>query len=172
MRKCALLMTVPFALIIALGCELNVPEEMNNVQQPPQDSSQPQPSPVVQANGDAIPLSSISWLGANYASASKTATIRDASLNSSTIYTSYDRYRWPSSGGVDAICCIFYQQGGRIVGGKFDWWRNGGQGAKTLENVHHGYNGHRMPARGTPTYTMIVSVDGKQRSNIQACSWR
>ncbi len=127
------------------------------------------------SSGDAIPISSISWLGDNYSSASRTATITGASLNSSTITTSYEPYNWPRATvkvSVDAICCLFYERGGQIVGGKFDWWRTGGQGSKGLENVHHGYQGHSMPSAGTPTYTMIVSVDGRQRSNIQACSWR
>ena len=72
----------------------------------------------------------------------------------------------------DAIACFFYEKGEGIVGGKFDWWRKGGQSAKTLENVVHGYNGHVMPEKGTKCWTMIVSVDGRQRSNLQQAVWK
>ena len=129
------------------------------------------------SNGDDdIDISTISWLGANFSAATISAKINSASLDNDNIVTAYDPYSWPritvSGANVDAICCLFYERGGQIVGGKFDWWRAGGQGAKILENVHHGYNGHSFPASGTPTYTMIVSVDGSQRSNIKRCDWR
>lgn len=72
---------------------------------------------------------------------------------------------------VDAICCLFYERDGRIVGGKFDWWRKGGQAKKVTHNLHGGYNGHTMPEAGTRTWTCIVSVNGKRRSNVKECSW-
>ena len=127
------------------------------------------------SQADAIPIGSISWLGTIYAKAGISATINGASLNNDTIYTSYNPYSWPSTSvkvQVDAICCLFYERGGQIVGGKFDYWRKGGQSSKALENVHQGYNGHSFPARGSKVYTMIVSVNGSQRSNIKECSWR
>lgn len=127
------------------------------------------------SDGDAIDPGSIAWLGANYSSARSSASLNAASIDGSYVYTQYAPYRWPSQsdGGarVDAICCLFYERGGQVVGGKFDYWRAGGQAAKSLENVKHRYNGHSMPAPGTPTYTMIVSVDGQQRSNIVKCEW-
>ena len=121
------------------------------------------------ADGDAIDIGSISWLGSDFSGASKSATLNSSSISGDTLLVSYEPYDWPSvtvEVRVNAICCLFYERGGQIVGGKFDWWRPGGQGAKGLENVKHRYNGHSMPASGTPTYTMIASVDGSQRSNI------
>ena len=72
---------------------------------------------------------------------------------------------------VQAILCLFYKRGDRIVGGKYDWLRPN-QRSKVLENVHDGYGGHSMPSTGTPTYTCLVSVDEKQRSNICECTWK
>jgi len=126
--------------------------------------------------GDAINIGSISWLGANYSGARVNAKINSASTDGSFLYTSYDPYSWPSQTDrgvrIDAICCFFYERGGQIVGGKYDFWRAGGQGGKTLENVKHRYQGHSMPARGTRAYTMIVSLNGSERSNIHEVTWR
>jgi hypothetical protein len=152
------------------GCESDLLDDLRNKVDDEVNAASADTS-----GGDAISISSISWLGDNYSSASRTATITGATVGRNVISTSYQPYSWPRTTvkvSVDAICCLFYERGGQIVGGKFDWWRTGGQGSKGLENVHHGYNGHSMPSSGTPTYTMIVSVDGRQRSNIQRCTWR
>lgn len=121
------------------------------------------------AGGDAINVSSISWLGDNYAGAAKTATLNGASMSGDTISVSYEPYSWPRATvgvSVDAICCLFYERGGQIVGGKFDYWRTGGQASKSLHNVRERYQGHSWPAAGAKVWTMNVSVDGSQRSNI------
>jgi hypothetical protein len=101
-----------------------------------------------------------------------TATIRSASTNGDTLYTSYDPYDFPSSDGTDAVCYFFYVRDGKVVGGKFDWWRSGGQGTKSLENVHDGYGGHSMPSSGTECWTMFSSKDGSQRSNTCLVTWK
>jgi hypothetical protein len=93
------------------------------------------------------------------------------------IYTVYRAYHWPSNNKqvkpCDAICHLFYESaGGGVTGGKFDWWSNEGQSMKGLENVITGYHGHKMPLRGTKCWTMISSIDGKQRSNLCAVNWR
>lgn len=121
------------------------------------------------SGGDAIDIGRISWLGDNYSGASRTATLNSASMSGDTLSVSYEPYSWPSQTvkvKVDAICCLFYERGGQIVGGKFDFWRAGGQGSKTLENVRHRYQGHSWPAAGAKVYTMNVSMNGAERSNI------
>jgi hypothetical protein len=168
MMKKILMITVTVGMLIACGCEVDV-DSLSDAEDRGSGGGGG-------SGGDAISPGSISWLGANYSSAAITAKINSASMDSEFIYTSYDSYNWPSKsmGGarVNAICCLFYERGGQIVGGKFDFWRAGGQSAKTLENVRHRYQGHSFPARGTRVYTMIVSLDGSQRSNISTVSWQ
>jgi hypothetical protein len=98
----------------------------------------------------------------------------------------------------DAIICLFYREAGvvrvdssgrtgistnnpskkviiydwQVVGGKFDWWRVGGQREKGLENVHSGYGGHTGLIPGAECWEMIVSTDGKLRSNVRKVEWR
>lgn len=135
----------------------------------------------VPEGADALDLSQVAeWILPNtpgvsadeLVNARVTATIRSASTDGHNLFTSYDPYDFPSSEGTDAIAYFFYERNGRVVGGKFDWWRSGGQGTKTLENVHGGYGGHSMPSSGTPCWTMFSSKDGSQRSNTSVVSWK
>jgi hypothetical protein len=121
-------------------------------------------------------LPAVKWLGKDYSGARETVKLAGAQTEGRSLYTQYENYAWPEQtvgdARCDAICCFFYEVDGGITGGKFDWWRKGGQAMKGLENVHNGYGGHRMPPGGTKCWTMIVSVDGRERSNLQAVEWR
>jgi len=138
------------------------------------ESNKPTPEPTEPVNED-LDISTIKWLGSNYSGATMVKLINSASMNNKNINTSYNSYNWPTTvvGTVtcDAICCLFYEEFKAdgtvsIVGGKFDWFRKGGQASKTLVNVHDGYQGHVFPEAKAKVWTMIVSIDGKQRSNI------
>lgn len=124
---------------------------------------------------DALDLSTVeTWYGTKVTTSNITATISAASIKGDYLNTTYSKYDWPSKTvkvEVDAVAYLFYKKDGKVVGGKFDWWRKGGQAKKGLENVHNGYQGHSMPASGTDTWTMIASTDGKQRSNTCAVKW-
>lgn len=99
------------------------------------------------------------------------AHIVSAKISGSNINTVYEKYNWPSKDGLDAVCCLFYRTSGGIKGGKFDWWRAGGQSSKTIKNIHEGYGGHSMPSKGTDTWTMFFSLDGTKRSDIRKVTW-
>jgi hypothetical protein len=135
------------------------------------------PGPVETQAADDLQIDGIvRWLGPNFSGAQLTGRIVSASMDNRFLYTGIEPYQWPRRvvGGVecDAQCCIFYYRDGRIVGGKFDFHRTGGQPVKTLENLHHGYAGHTMPEKGGPVWTMNASVDGKFRTNIKAVTWK
>jgi len=126
----------------------------------------PKPEPVIP--DDVEFLATVKWLGSNYSKATRQEILVSAIMSGDKIFTQYKLYSWPVKDGVkpvDAICCLFYVRDGEWTGGKFDWWRKGGQSTKGLENVINGYGGHSMPESGIPVKTMIVSVDGKMRSN-------
>jgi len=137
----------------------------------------PTPDPTPDSTPDPsedLDLTKVKWLGDNYSSIVVVEKIlNSASMNNNKINTNYSPYSWPSKVvkvKVDAICCIFYEKGSDIVGGKFDWWRAGGQGDKILENLHNGYHGHIMPPSTSKVWTCIVSVDEAKRSNIISVS--
>ena len=134
----------------------------------------PKPQPEPQPVGEDLDISNIKWLGRNYSSAKMEKFIRTARMDNSMLYTDYTEYNWPvkSGNGVvcDAIFCLFYERDGKIVGGKFDWSRKNGQRVKTLENVHHGYQGHSFPEPGAKVWMCLVSVDTSRRSNIVSVS--
>lgn len=133
-------------------------------------------TPILQ-NGDEIDITKIKYKSANafysdkFIKAPVTAKITDASINSRFMNTKYEKYNWECSDGLDAMCLIFYREGNDIVGGKFDWWRCGGQGTKTIENVHAGYGGLKMPAVNGEVWTAICDKKCMNRSNIKKARW-
>jgi hypothetical protein len=58
----------------------------------------------------------------------------------------------------------FWPDGAGYYGGHIDWVRQG-QTYKTLNNIPKNYLG-KQPPKGSPMYFMLVSNDGKWRSNI------
>ncbi len=152
----------------------------------------PVPDPYAQ---DDLDLSRVSWFGANYSKANPVAVLRSAWTNGKNVWTDYEPYGgagWPvmfgdSTKPCNAIICLFYRNAeGAVVGGKFDWWRVGGQREKGLENIYPrevvqpdgsvvtepGYGGHTGLATGAECWEMIVSTDGKLRSNTRKVVWR
>jgi len=145
-------------------------------QKPPAvDDIKPAPEPS-ENPADDLQIGGIArWLGPDFSKAQIKGRIVSAEMNDKFLYTGIEPYTWPIKivkVPCDAQCCIFYYRDGQIIGGKFDWHRTGGQPVKTLENLHHGYNGHTMPQRGGYVWTMNASVDGKWRTNIKAVSWK
>jgi len=141
------------------------------------DGLGPKPDPEKPSEPAVVlDLSKVRWLGDNYSGCKlQDGILKSASISGEMINTSYNPYDWPVKKvkvDCDAIACLFYEQGNEVVGGKFDWWRKGGQSSKTLENViHKNYGGHKMPAKGTPTWEAIVSTDEKMISNVVKVTW-
>jgi hypothetical protein len=140
----------------------------------PEDSGDATTDPTPQEPSSPS-LQDIKWLGKNYSGA-----VEDMELVAATISNSQHSFSpaapasWPIKTvkvPVQGIVCLFYDRDGKIVGGKYDWCRPN-QKSKGLENVHGGYGGHSMPTKGTPCYTMLVSVDEKKRSNLLETQWK
>lgn len=171
---------IAICLVLFSGCktpswieDVEIPDIVEDVDVPEIVEDAPD-EPLPETN-DAVPLEFISWLGNSYRSAQQTFTLSSASIRGNTLsFSPAAPSSWPRKTvkvECQAIVCLFCERSGQVVGGKFDWARPG-QSSKGLENVHGGYNGHSMPANDTPTYVMLVDVNGKQRSNIQQVDWK
>ena len=68
------------------------------------------------------------------------------------------------------VACLFCYYGGKWVGGKFDWVSTSRR-TRDLKNVHDGYNGWSPSvfSKATAYAFVIVSKDGKTRSNVIRC---
>ena len=134
------------------------------------DYEKPEPKPQP-SGGDVIDPAAIQWLGQNYSMAENCAVLHGGNIGATSMSISNPAPSdWPVKVvkvKVQGIICIFYERGGQVVGGKFDWLRPN-QTHKGLENLAHGYNGHTMPHPSAKCYAMFVSVDGSRRSNIAA----
>ena len=68
------------------------------------------------------------------------------------------------------LACLFCLIGGKWIGGKFDWISTS-RTSRDFKNVSDGYNGWDKGAIGKAAkYAfVIVSRDGKKRTNVIAC---
>ena len=69
--------------------------------------------------------------------------------------------------GPMIVAAVFYEEGGRWIGGKFDWIDEH-RSSRSLENVHSGYGGWNVGAwkAAKKRAFCVVSADGKYRSNL------
>ena len=73
-----------------------------------------------------------------------------------------------------ALACLFVcDRDGRWVGGKFDWISSSRK-TRSFKNVYGGYNGWSLSnvPNPCPVAFVIVSKDGKKRSNVIAGIWK
>ena len=76
-------------------------------------------------------------------------------------------------GDADALACLFVcDNEGRWVGGKFDWISSS-RNKRDFKNIYSGYEGwllRNVPNPCTAAF-VIVSKDGKKRSNVISAMW-
>ena len=78
-----------------------------------------------------------------------------------------------SYGDAGALSCFFVQKStGEWVGGKFDWISSSRSG-RDLKHLFEGYNGWSLAGvpNPCPAAFVIVSRDGRRRSNVLAGTW-
>ena len=78
-----------------------------------------------------------------------------------------------SNSDAGALACFFVQKStGEWVGGKFDWISSSRTG-RELKHCLTGYNGWTMAGVPNPCQAafVIVSADGRRRSNVLAGTW-
>lgn len=167
------------------GCELNSssPEVAEPATQQTQttDTVTTPPSTTVPTTAPAAPVGSADDLDISAAKsyaptayptapgASITRMLFSANISGDHVNLSFESLNWPEKSGaktIDGGVYIFWLEGSQVVGGYFDAHAVG-QTSKGLENIHGGYlNGHRPP-RGATVYFALVSIDGKQRTNVK-----
>lgn len=131
----------------------------------------PAPTPAVDGR-DQLDISGAKSLGTHAGisaqNAAITRTLYAASKEGDNVSLSFEPLNWPTQGGgkkVDGGVWLFWVEGSQVVGGLFDF-HGVGQTSKTLENVYGGYLSGKKPAKGQTIYFALVSLDGKQRTNV------
>ena len=96
------------------------------------------------------------------------------SSNGISFTYNHDLSAWGySSGALGGIACLFVQKtNGQWVGGKFDWISSSRR-SRNFTNVLSGYHGWSLEGVPNPCAAafVIVSPDGKRRSNVIAGTW-
>lgn len=78
-----------------------------------------------------------------------------------------DWKRGSTAKGPMVLACAFYDEGGKWVGGKFDWIDEK-RSTRPLKNIHDGYGGWNAAAWNAAKRRAfcVMSADGKYRSNL------
>ena len=78
-----------------------------------------------------------------------------------------DWQRGDTKKGPMILACAFYEDGGKWVGGKFDWIDEA-RASRPLENIHTGYGGWNAAAWAAAKRRAfcVMSADGRHRSNL------
>ena len=129
---------------------------------------------------DQVPFGSLKWTfgGRPNGSGARNGgvVISGARFSSNGISFTYvkDLSAWGySSGALGGIACLFVRkENGQWVGGKFDWISSSRR-SRGFENVRAGYEGWNLAGVPNPCQAafVIVSPDGKRRSNVLAGTW-
>lgn len=130
--------------------------------------------------GDQVPFGSLKWVygGKPNGSGARNGgvVISGARFSARSVSFSYvhDLSAWGySSGALGGVACLFVQKtNGQWVGGKFDWISSSRR-SRGFENVFGGYAGWSLEGVPNPCAAafVIVSPDGKRRSNVIAGTW-
>lgn len=133
----------------------------------------------VSSGADQAPFGSFKWIygGFNGASAVHSGVnISGLKISKGGFSFHYDTNlsAWGlSHGDASALACFFVQKGdGSWVGGKFDWISSS-RTYRDLNHLHIGYGGWTLAGVPNPCQAafVIVSKDGKKRSNVLVGTW-
>lgn len=124
---------------------------------------------------------SVDWKKVNASKAKVNKTLNSAKFSKNNVKFSYESLKgWPvksiklshgpGNADVNAYVCIFVMRNGKLTGGKFNWLRVG-QGSKDLSNIRSGYVDGIKPVSGEVCYFSLVSLDGKQATNLIEGRW-
>jgi hypothetical protein len=128
-------------------------------------------SPKIPSDGGL--LKGAKWVGPSGTNAQPTKKLTQAKIAKGLVHMDYDELAgWPKSkdGGLNAYTCVFVERDGKLVGGKFDWLRVG-QKMKVLKNIPEGYIKGVQPKKGEKVWFCLLSLDGKNRTNLVESRW-
>lgn len=129
--------------------------------------------------GDQVPFSSLKFTYGDFkggGARQSGVSISGLRLSSNGLSFKYERDlgAWGLSyTDASAIACFFMQKAdGSWVGGKSDWISSSRK-TRDLNNVYAGYNGWTLSGIPNPTQAafVIISRDGKKRSNVISGTW-
>ena len=132
------------------------------------------------ADVDAIDFASLQWKFGGFDGAK--AKLDSPRLSGLKAGSKSISYKWEtglscwglSNGDAGALACFFVErEDDSVVGGKFDWVSTS-RATRNLTNVFEGYGGWSLDGVPNPAkcYFVVVSKDGRKRSNIVGAEWK
>lgn len=131
-------------------------------------------APTAPRTGDALDISNATLLGPHKnvkpLDAVVTRRLNRAEVTGpNSMSLDYEKLGWPARktnpAGVHGRVFIFWENGGGIAGGHFDWLRDGTT-TRDFKNIANGYLDGQRPEKGGRVWSCIVSDNGRERTNI------
>ena len=167
------------------GCEVNVGAKQAVTNGVPTSTTNPtsttQTNPITQTT-TPIPTNFVDELDVSGAitygthadfkpqNAQPTQILYKSDIASGKVYLDFQPLTgWPLDNGTDGGVCIFWYEGGNVVGGMFDW-HGVGQTIKLLENIYGGYLAGHVPKHGDTVWFCIIGNGDKVRTTVTTSS--
>ena len=128
----------------------------------------------------AVDFNSLDWCWGGF-SGKKAKSVDGVEIANLKVSNDGMSYSWKSGGceqlgakdrsdAGNTLACLFCKIDGRWRGGKFDWISTS-RTSRSFENINGGYNGWDPSAisKAEKYAFVIVSKDGKRRSNVITC---
>ena len=148
----------------------------------PDPPAEPEP-PAIVTDADEAPFAAFDWTYGGFGGGG--AILTSTRISGLSVSNGGLRYAWETGNLRDwgigndddyngALACLFVLgSDGQWRGGKFDWISTS-RTSRDFDNVHDGYNGWSMA--GVPSVCqaafVIVSADGRKRTNVIVSEWR
>jgi hypothetical protein len=147
-----------------------------NIPQPPDASTEPGADST---SLDEIDYSALAWC---YGRPNGEKAMLDERVRIANLRVGSGGFRIDWVGGLDAwglshtdagaLACAFYRAGdGRMQGGKIDWISTS-RSTRSWENIDDHYNGWQCSNKKTEWAFVVLSRDGKRRSNVIRAEYR
>ena len=157
----------------------DVPSSTASAQKKEAAGADERESSAATAHDDAVEFGLLNWSYGGFKGGSAKLSAK-ARIMGLSVKSDGMSYQWMSGGcenlgassSTDASClaCLFCLVGGRWVGGKFDWISTSRK-TRDFKNIESSYNGwpKNAIANATRYAFVIVSKDGKSRTNVISC---
>lgn len=140
------------------------------------DPAEVEEAAPVEEGIDAVAFSELEWKYGGFSGGSAILSeprISNIKVSSSGMSISWDvkLSSWGlAESDAGALACLFCKVDGAWRGGKFDWISSS-RATRDFKNINSGYNGWSASDfnRATAYAFVVVSKDGKRRSNVAYC---
>ena len=147
-------------------------EQVESNPQPPINEDQTDTSPPQSV--DAIDITGSTLFGPHKnkdpSKAKISDTLTSVRIRGDGIVMDYKTSGWPNNdsgvgANIDGRVYVYWQQGGKLVGGHFDWKRPNTKD-REFKNIRNGYLDGNQPPKGATLWFVLMTNKADRRTNV------